>query len=59
MFKYPTNSKDLYMWKLFKDPENNCCYYNVKEIAVTMVKLSLNLEENAREKVYVIPLLHC
>ena len=58
LFKYPFDSKHLQMWQLESEPSRNVHTHSLASVQQKMLKLNINFEENGREKIYVIPLLH-
>ena len=58
IFTYPSKSDCFKMWQMKNEVSRQTITSSVISIDNKLVKLSLSLEENASEKVYVIPLIH-
>lgn len=58
LYLYPTDSKDLYMWQLHQKPQEELVSYNLNDVKVKMVKLSMNLKRRGMKRIYTMPLLH-
>ena len=58
IFTYPFNSKHLRMWQLRIEPTGNEETCDIQNVDCKLVKLSINLQEDAEKREYVIPLLH-
>lgn len=59
IFTYPSNSKHFKMWQLENAVSSKEIKKDINDINGKLVKLSLSFKENAPEKLFVIPLIHC
>ena len=58
IFIFPFDSGRLNMWQLHNRPVDNIVTFPLSSVDCKMVHLSVNLREQASDKVFVIPLLH-